>query len=351
MSGRNNQKVNFNLRLWNTVVPFRADTDTHSRRMFSLHIHACQAIMRNFLATKAPVKKKYVTIATMYSYEKQIIRKEKKQPDKASLFYGHYHYDNYGYKNFPVYNYTLTGWSKTLKTRHVSLSLWYIVVHTLMSMLRGYLLSPGEWHLLISSNIKVILTSPRCIGNLLGTICRTSLRLLRNKTFKLPELMKMAIMVFETLCSFSNWTLRFLSIHVQVLTYDDHRWKSDATLAKLILSLALFISIPFVTTGHSPARFHIPFDRNLSALNFIAQCEPFSLRLLALHKASIYLTFNIEESEITQNFFLTEFLFWFMPHYPHTVHMHCIFPTSCHMKDTHTSSRFKWLPSTRVRTV
>ena len=52
MSGRNNQKVNFNLRRWNTVVGFRADTDTHSRRMPSLHMHACQAIIRNFIATK-----------------------------------------------------------------------------------------------------------------------------------------------------------------------------------------------------------------------------------------------------------------------------------------------------------
>ena len=57
-------------------------------------------------------------------------------------------------------------------------------------------------------------------------------------------------------------------------------------------------SIPFVTTGHNPARFRIPFDGNLSALNFIAQCEPLCLWPLAL-QGSIYLTVNIEESEIT----------------------------------------------------
>ena len=114
MSGRNNQKVNFNLRSWNTVVGFRADTDTHSHRMPSLHMHACQAIMRNFIATKRHLWRKN-KLPKLCTPVRSKLYARKKSSLTRSLFYGHYHYDNYGYKNFPVYNYTLTGWSKTFK--------------------------------------------------------------------------------------------------------------------------------------------------------------------------------------------------------------------------------------------
>ena len=96
----------------------------------------------------------------MYSCEKQIIRKKKKTPDKVSLFYGHYHYDNYGYKNIPAYNYTMTGWSKTFKDTICFAGLVVYCRPCINVHVKEYLLSPGEWNLLISSNIKVILTSP-----------------------------------------------------------------------------------------------------------------------------------------------------------------------------------------------
>ena len=70
MSGRNNQKVNFNLRRWNTVVGFRADSDTHSHRMPRLHMHACQAIMRILSLQKNTCEEKISCQATVYSCEK-----------------------------------------------------------------------------------------------------------------------------------------------------------------------------------------------------------------------------------------------------------------------------------------
>ena len=133
----------------------------------------------------------------------------------------------------------------------------------------------------------------------MGTICCTTLWLLRNKTSKLPESMKQSLQIFETFGHCSNRTFGFV---INVRSSGD-LWRAqmddDATLTIFILSRALFISIPFVTTGHNPVRHRILFDRNLSAMNFIAQWDPFCLRPLALHKVSIYLTGKIEEREIT----------------------------------------------------
>ena len=107
--------------------------------------------------------------------------------------------------------------------------------------------------------------------------------------------------------------LGWLSTYVQAMTYDDHRWKMTPPWRYLSYpETSSFISIPFVTTEHNPARYRILFDRNLSTMNFIAQWDPFWLRPLALHKVSIYLIGKIEEREITyvQSIWKANTSFW-----------------------------------------
>ena len=96
----------------------------------------------------------------MYSYERQIIRKKKSSLTRSLYFMAIIIMINYGYKNFPVYNYILTGWSKTFKDS-TCLAGFVVYCRPCINVhVKAYLLSPGERHLLISSNIKVILTTP-----------------------------------------------------------------------------------------------------------------------------------------------------------------------------------------------